>query len=104
MSSIVETFFGEYIDLDKIVSISKAEFIDRMGHGGYFVGFKIRCQLIKEPIVYRRELERDEYQYETGKGHRIVYGKDSYTPLAVVRLQKQVDELVQQWKNNKKNQ
>jgi len=112
MAGIVETFLGEYIDLDKVVSISKARFIDRMGWGGYYVGFEIKCQLLKEPIVFERKLEHDEYEYTPipidskfpENGYRIIYGNDNSTPLAVIRLQKQIDDLVQQWidyKNSK---
>lgn len=36
---IVKTFMDTHLDLSKIVSISDAEFVDRMGFGGWFVSF-----------------------------------------------------------------
>lgn len=109
-NAIVKTFFGKHIDLSKVVSISDAYFIDRMGSGGYYVGFDIEVQLMENPIHYRREFKWDEKDYEGSKPKvKLVNGKleDAFTffsdkfntrILAVNRLQKQVDELIEQWK------
>jgi hypothetical protein len=93
-NTIVKTFIGKHIDLSKVIAISDAEFINRMGHGGYFVGFEIDVQLRDEPIRYERGL----YYIEESEGKDIVYGSDGKTPLAVERLQTQIDELIGQWK------
>lgn len=107
--TIVKTFIGKYIDLSKVVSISDAYFINRMGHGGYFVGFEIHCQLLEQPIKYERMLDWGE----EGKGRdvKMVDGECAEPPnifhgnqydkdiLAVHNLQKQIDELVEQWRS-----
>lgn len=93
-NTIVKTFIGKHIDLSKVIAISDARFIDRMGHGGYFVGFEIDVQLRDEPIKYVRGFE----YIEESEGLKIVYGEDGNTPLAVERLQAQIDHLVEQWK------
>lgn len=49
---IYKTPFGTHIDLARIVEISDAMFINRMGSGGYFVGFYIHYQLKDEPVWY----------------------------------------------------
>jgi hypothetical protein len=107
MSTIVKTFIGRHIDLSKVVSISDAYFIDNMGSGGFYVGFEIHCQLLDSPIKYERKFEYDEEDFS---GHRpkpvttsissdlyfLIEDKDI---LAVQRLQKQINELVEQWKS-----
>lgn len=111
MSSIVKTFIGKHIDLSKVVSISDAHFIDRMGSGGFYVGFEIHCQLLDQPIKYERMFEYDEADYS---GHRPTpvtiqgsyhqfYNANEEDILAVQRLQKQIDELIEQWKVVNKN-
>lgn len=96
--NIVKTFIGKHVDLSKVVAISDAYFIDRMGFGGYYVGFDIYVQLLNEPIHFERELEREkEYKY-TEEGFKIVRTNDGEI-LAVKRLQEQIDELVEQWKS-----
>ncbi len=49
-SMIYKTFYGNHIDLSKLVGVSEAYFIDRMGWGGYFVGFDMQFQLMDNPI------------------------------------------------------
>lgn len=97
---IALTFFGEYIDLSKIVSISTPVFIDRMGSGGYYVGFEIKCQLLKDPIRYERKFEYDESKWYLKK-HHVVYG-DSGKPLALERLMKEASQLIALWIHYKK--
>jgi hypothetical protein len=119
---IVKAFIGKHIDLDKVVSISDARFINLMGSGGYFVGFEIYIQLLDKPIKYMREFDRDEVSWEnkvidnktypsvprpvTVSGsdrdsHYYTDGKLDFDILAVQRLQAQIDELVEQWKECK---
>lgn len=96
MSKIVKTFICKHIDLSKVVSISDAYFIDNMGHGGWFVGFHMDVQLMDSPISYRRALNSSECIFE--KRHILIYGRDKKIPLAVENLQKQIDQLIIQWK------
>lgn len=98
---IVRTFMGTHLDLSKIVSISDAQFIDRMGYGGWYVSFEIIVQLSDNPIIYTRKFDYDEYTYN--EKHELVYwkypnGRESKIPLAVKRLQDQIDGLVKQWR------
>lgn len=109
MESIVKIFTGRHIDLSKIVSITDAYFINRMGSGGYFVGFEIECQLLEKPIEFEKSFDYDEYTHKDGTkvkmvngeyqefhGYRSGYGEENI--LAVHRLQKQVDVIIEQWK------
>lgn len=103
VSQIVKTFIGKHIDLSKVVSISDAYFINRMTFGGYYVGFEIEVQLLDKPIKYERPFEYDECVYDPKpmpvsiSGEPLDYVIDQQELLAVSRLQKQIDELVEQW-------
>lgn len=111
MSRIYKTFYGSHIDLDKLLSVSAAQFDNRMGFGGWFVSFKLVFQLQDEPVIYERELTEAEYTYQPIDGRychyiRLIDGtlnphipEDHTKILAVQNLQKQVDELVRQWTN-----
>lgn len=96
---IVKTFIGKHIDLSKVVSVSDAYFIDRMGSGGWYVGFSIHIQLLDNPIKYVRELTEDEYIFD--RKYIMLYGRDGKTPLAIEKLQVQIDGLIEQWKATK---
>lgn len=98
-NTIVRTFMGTHMDLSKIVSISDARFIDRMGSGGFFAGFDIHIQLLDKPVHYEVKFDNnDEADYNTYHRPVPIMGR-SGVPLAVERLQKQVDGLIQQWKD-----
>ena len=112
MSKIIKNFFNKHIDLSKVVSISDAYFINRMGSGGYYVGFEMEVQLLDKPIKYTREF-KDNEKYWDGKQRGIIMAdkhrisnRDLYIlseeeesqVLAVKNLQIQVDELIVQWK------
>jgi hypothetical protein len=108
MSRIHKTFFGSYIDLDKIVNVSKAYFIDRMGYGGWFVAVDINCQLLESAIHYERHISDDEHHYADGKFRlKLVDNSSTTIPpedeneiLAVQNLQKEIDVLVLAWRQN----
>lgn len=115
MNPIVKIFTGKHIDLSKIVSISDAEFFNRMGSGGWSVGFEIECQLLDKPIRYERSLAADEYKFDNH--YRLVtfmasgnltsvhisdLNCDSIkSSLAICRLQDQIDEIIKLWKEYK---
>lgn len=107
MESIIKTFTGKYVDLSKIVAISDAYFINRMGSGGYLVGFTIDCQLLEKPLLFEREFEHDDYGYKNQikmvdgsymESFHFVRGEGQEKIKAVARLQKEIDELVIQWR------
>jgi len=116
---IHKTFFGTHIDLSKIIEISDAYYIDQMGHGGLSVGFKIIVQLRDKPIYFSRDLDSDEevnfriIEEDSGGSYHEVKMIDGtwkkYNQvfslmdqiLAVQNLQKQIDELIQVWKDSK---
>jgi len=50
--TIYKTWFNAHIDLARILEIGVATFIDRMGSGGYSVGFYIQYQLRDGPVWY----------------------------------------------------
>lgn len=99
--SIVHIFTGRYIDLEHLVSISDAKFIDRMGSGGFYVGFEINLLMIDQPIVYERKFEYDETDRHSSHRQKPVMAPYSNRTLAEIRLQAQVDDLVKQWKEYK---
>jgi hypothetical protein len=100
---IYKTFFGTYIDLDKLVSVGKAEFIDRIGCGGWFVGFEMHFQLMDKPIYFERILhEPEEYSYNPNEIRKFQIVRSADDKLKCVEnLQKQIDELVSDWKSFK---
>lgn len=98
-----------HIDLDKIIAINDAIFIDRMGSGGYFVGFSIECQLRDEPLILERELVRDlEEKFSLTQGHLALLTDGSWVNdpgwrnhqdiFAVRQLQQDVDRFIEEWK------
>lgn len=102
---------ARHIDLSKILSISDAYFIDRM-----IVGFEIRFQLQDQPFEFKRGLrDPDEMRWHqptiNDRGHfELAYLKPDggiefhqrqlrgLPVLAVVNLQKEIDDLVAVWK------
>lgn len=100
---IVKAFIGRYIDLRQVVAISEAKFYDRMGSGGYYVGFDIHIKMLDKPIHHERKLtytEERELEQMMPEGARRFFRSDvpEHRITAVISLQKQIDELVQQWK------
>lgn len=99
---------GLHIDLDKIVAISDAYFIDEMGSGGWFVGFWIEVQLKDERLYLRRELvDETEVKFSMTVGHQLkvldaswqgphVYSRPDI--VAVHNLQRDIDGLIEKWK------
>ena len=98
---IYKTFFGKYIDLDKLISVSDAEFIDRMGYGGYFVGFEMRFQLQDNPMCYQRELVAPEEYIFDHENSKFILVTNNGSLKCVENLQKQIDELIEAWKSFK---
>jgi hypothetical protein len=95
LETIVKTFTGKHIDLSKVVAISDARFVDRMGHGGYFVEFDIDIQLLDKPLNFGRRIEADH----SGDRPKPIYDEDGVTITGVRELQEKIDDLVKQWKN-----
>lgn len=111
MSRIFKSEHFGHIDLDKIVRVGDAYFIDNMGSGGWYVGFNVDVQLRDAPLEYCRELS---YMEENGeakfdKCHLLALTNGTWTSesymvsgdtkiVAVVNLQKEVDALVEEWK------
>lgn len=97
---IYKTFYGKYIDLSKLVAVSEAYHIDRMGCGGYFVAFDMHFQLMETPITYTREVE---LTIDLTMGYpRIDYNKRLQESMSACDdLQKQIDVLILDWKKYK---
>jgi hypothetical protein len=115
---IYKTFFGKHIDLSKLVSVSDAMFMD-----GWFefspahVRFEMEFQLLEHPLIYRRGM-KDYFEFEHGSPGKYklktvsntiieVDGRNMYVEkhedlLCVSNLQKQINEIVQEWKRFKK--
>ncbi len=109
---IYKTFYGNHIDISKIVSISDAYFED--GSGGNFVGFAINFQLMNKPLLYKRKLTIEEnggwndslyiLNVALTDGRVIEYGQHEIEDKeiqAVANLQKQVDEIIKVWEDFK---
>lgn len=82
---IYKTWFGKYIDLSKVVSISEAHQCE----GQWRLGFEIYCQLLERPIKYR-----------TWWNSAI---KDGYE-ITRKELQQKIDDMVKVWKDFKESQ
>lgn len=114
MSPIYKIPGGPYIDLDKLVSISDADFVDRMGCGGWFVRFTMEFQLRETPLVFQRSLTEDEYEWDNGKECHLLGltnggwvecpVEDREIIIAVNNLQSVINEIVLNWENLKATQ
>lgn len=113
MNSIYKIENGPYIDLDKLIHVSEAYFIDRMGFGGWYVGFKMEFQLRETAIEFIRELNESEFQYDDEKGRHLlkltnnelaVWVDDYKEVLAVSNMQKIVNTLVFNWQVYRQSQ
>jgi hypothetical protein len=108
MKRIYKTFWGQYIDLSKVVSVSPAKFYDNT------VYFDVFFEFSNTSVHYQRALSTvNEKGY--GVDYENVEVKGEYagwrtwvelTPkkneegeyVAVVNLQKQIDSLIQDWR------
>jgi hypothetical protein len=63
-------FLAKHVDLDAIIYVNHARFIDKMGSGGLYVGFEMQFRLVDAPFQWWRELK-----YETEQ--RFIHHKDS---------------------------
>lgn len=108
MSRIYDCPLLGYIDLDKIIRVTKAMFIDCMGSGGLFVEFTIDVQLRDEPIQYRRELTGEEFIHDLDGGYFLAIADGTRAPyceyeeepdnlLCVANLQREIDDLICVW-------
>lgn len=104
-----------WVDLAQIAAISDAYFIDRMGHGGYFVGFHVtfntppaHAKPVSFQMDYIRELNSSEKTWINSThwviladGRKADWSKHQ-TPqedlLCVNNLQKEINALVDLWK------
>lgn len=101
-------FLGTHINLAAIQSVSDAQFIDRMGSGGWFVGFSITMELVDQPLVFEWEAaELGGVRFVQTVGHQVQFvsgdwGRPDQRPAAelvpVRNLQRQIDEqLIPSW-------
>lgn len=115
MERIYKTFWGQYIDLSRLVSVSNARMVD---HENKYTSFKQVCfnmffDRTDAPVTYRRGLvfddgcslkdfETDEaiYTYSIGGGffNQAPKKNSNGEYVAVVNLQKQIDSLIKDWK------
>jgi hypothetical protein len=96
---IIKAFTGKHIDLSKIVAISDAEYHETRGYGEGYVCFYIYFQLLDSPIEYQRRLGQCDYGYTSWKeGHEVQLNEDGTKVMSQVKLQEQIDDLVEQWK------
>lgn len=79
MSPIYKTFFGTYIDLSKLISIGSAYYEEYAT-----VSFKINFQSQEQLLKYSRGTDID-----------------NNTEACLENLQKQVEEIIQAWKDYK---
>lgn len=107
-TGIIKIFTGKHIDLSKIVSISDAQFENRMGSGGYFVSFEIEAQLLEKPIYFQRrfsysETQSFEKEYKSEPRYMRRYSSDNEKDIeAVKNLQRDIDVIISQWKEFKR--
>lgn len=114
---VVHTQQFGYIDLDHVLVVEDARFIDHMGSGGYFVGFRVVMMFRDEPLQYMEEVSgKDRYfehkpsvgwyaKMEDGSERRMYEWSSDHDPnlrmLCLVEMQEQVDAFVRLWKGKK---
>ena len=108
---IYKMWCGQFIDLSKIITISDAYWIDRMGSGGWFVGFHIQAQLRENVLAYEfdhepfRKTLDDDLPYEqrwSSNYERRQYWEAIWSVECVRGLQVEVDKLVSAWRDYRK--
>jgi hypothetical protein len=110
-------FRDTWIDLDHVLAITDAGFINQMGFGGWYVGFQVVMAFRDKPLVFERELTKDEQGWDHDKKSLTssatpylfnVDGSRSYKPdwnadhkqfLCVSRVQSEVDKLIEAWRS-----
>lgn len=82
-----------HCDLAKIAMVTDAEFVDRMGHGGYYAEFKVWFQLMNEPVTFSIYQEN---VHGTGidRSYPVMGAR---LPKQVEMMQKVVDDLRRAW-------
>lgn len=98
---IYKMFDGRHIDLSKIVEVTPAYFDDRMGSGGWFVGFTMLFQLRDIRATYEYDVEQFITLPGNWTDHTYEYDwvdKNVAEP-AVAALQKHIDEIIEAWKS-----
>lgn len=113
---IYKTFWGAHIDLDHILWISDAQFVDRMGNGGYFVAFEIQFMLQDKPLRYEEHLGYSDKYFRTARDDKngfshweILTVDNEWVKLdcklnhktfkCAADLQKKVNIIIQAWTN-----
>ena len=124
--TVYKTWWGEYIDFGKLISVTSAYFIDCMGVGGWFVGFDLKFQDSSNPVHYERELVHNFtghvsdggeswFDHEQHHCHMLLMSDGSSIPApdcrslnkhstsirAVANLQKQIEGLIKDWETYK---
>lgn len=99
---IYKMFDGRYIDLSKIVEITPAYFDDRMGSGGWFVGFTMLFQLRDNREIYEYRVEQfitlpQDWPQQLDRDRWNWADKNVAEP-AVAALQTHVDEIIAAWR------
>lgn len=111
MNRAIQKHFGRHIDLDKIITISDALFIDKMGSGGFFILVTIEAQLRDQPLefwlpcstVWKHDADFAEQQAMNDRQflhdgpfpRRLPDGRIK----SQVEVQEKVDALVTSWKS-----
>lgn len=72
MKDSITNILGRYLDLDRIVSISNAEFVNNMGSGGYFVKFTVTMQLLEKSIEFWLSVDDYETHFKCEDGRIAV--------------------------------
>jgi hypothetical protein len=114
MKRIYKTFWGQYIDLKRLVSVSNAHLVDNENEYSCHkqVCLNMFFDRTETPVVYRRNLVFDPSDdcknFETEEALYTYCSGGWYTQdpkkneqgeyIAVVNLQKQIDSLIQDWK------
>lgn len=100
-----------WLDLDHIQAVEDAEFVDRMGFGGWYAEFRVWLMFREEPLVYSHRFDETEYRFvitPDKSHHEALLTDGSWTKdpqdnetniAAVANLQKKVDALVAEWRS-----
>ncbi len=104
-SPIYKTFYGKYIDLDRLLIVSEAYFRNKSMQCNYAVSFSMTFQLLENPIIYSRDLTADEITIRAEGSRRsiaTVHVDENGVKLCEKKLNEQIQEIIDAWNNWKK--
>ena len=97
-SPTYKTFYGKYIDLDRLISISEAK--TELIESWYNVSFEMHFQLMEKPLKFSRSLNNEEFsngEDEYGSLYRFPARDENGKVTCEKNLNVQIQEIIDAW-------